>query len=138
MFLLEQDDSAGKQRTTVQGPLRDHLGTIFGQIRKLIPRCLGIDLGSILLLEAGLYKVLGAATKCRQPYIKIDISLSFFSTYDGWDATVAARSSGQLPLVAAPSSASSSSSWGWTSSTFQLSNYFGAALQANLVLSISY
>ena len=68
MFLLEQYDSAGKQGPTVQGPRRDHLGSIFGHIRKLISRRLGIDLGSILLLEAGLYRVLGAAAKCRLPY----------------------------------------------------------------------
>ena len=70
MFLLEQDDSAGKQRTTVQGPFRDHLGTIFGQMRKLISRRSWINLGSILLLEAGFYSNLCMAAKCRLPYGK--------------------------------------------------------------------
>ena len=36
MFLLGQYDSAGIQSTTVQGPPWDHLGTIFGKIRKLL------------------------------------------------------------------------------------------------------
>ena len=68
MFLLEQHDSAGIHRSTVQGPPWDHLGTIFGQIRKLISRRLGLDLGSIWLLEAGFYSNLYTATKCRRPY----------------------------------------------------------------------
>ena len=69
MFLLEQYDSVGKQRTIVQGPPWDHLGTIFGQIRKLISRRLGIDLGSVWLLEAGFYSNLYTAAKCRPPYV---------------------------------------------------------------------
>ena len=73
MFLLKQHDSAGKQKTTLQGPRWDHLGTIFDKVRKLISRRLGIDLGSILLLEAGLYSKFYTATKCRPPYIHMYI-----------------------------------------------------------------
>ena len=69
MFLLEQYGFAGIQRTTVRGPPWHHLGTIFGQVRKFMSRRLGIDLGSNLLLEAGLDGKFYTATKCRLPYV---------------------------------------------------------------------
>ena len=78
MFLSEQYDSAGKQRTNVQGPPRDRLGAIFGQVRKLISRHSWMNLGWIWLPEAGFYTNLGATTKCRLVYIYIYIYIYMY------------------------------------------------------------
>ena len=63
---------------------KDHLGTTFGKIRKLISRRLGLDLGSIWLLEAGFYSNLYTATKCRLPYYYISTTLCFSLIIPEW------------------------------------------------------
>ena len=82
MFLAEDHDPGretcscqnnmvllGNKEPLLKGPPWDHLGTIFGQIRKLISCHSWIDLGSIRLLEAGLDRISDWVTKCRLSYI---------------------------------------------------------------------
>ena len=61
MTLAEQHDSVGKRRTTVQGPPWDRLGTIFGQIRKLISTRLGLVGNRFCMVEVHI--IVGSRTK---------------------------------------------------------------------------
>ena len=57
MLLLEQYDIGWEQGTTIRAPPRNHLGTIFGRVPKLISKCFWTGLRSKFVRQNPAYSV---------------------------------------------------------------------------------